>query len=435
MKHQPLNINPLPELRFDQNRKRVKFCPCGLENNTHFVPYIGYEDKGYCHSCDKTFLPESSPDLQIITYQPRPKITTKIDYIPLNFYLELISRHKNLNSENNFLKWLGNAKRGSFAFSSKTVETLIELYNLGNTPQYAGWVMFPYIDIEGRVTDIKAMDYNCETGKRIKKPEQRCKFIGKEVLKNWKANTVRCFYGEMLLKGNNKPVKLFESEATTSYAAAFFPDSICLATGGQHGCRWTDYDKCSVLKGRDITLYPDLDGHEAWEQKAEMLRTYGLNVNVSHLIINSALAFSEQSGIAFSELVKGKYDLRDFLQFKDLSEFLKLANSEKLADEIEHEEFEEPDPSFLFKKSTVLECTIVEPIDKEPENWNSEIEALENFFKTATIPEQLIGFQQCNNILNVSAFIESQFDALKFNNGNPTFLPFLKRLIELKRLL
>ncbi len=26
-------------------------------------------------------------------------------------------------------------------------------------------------------------------------------------------------------------------------------DSVCIATGGNYGCKWTDKDKCSVYKG------------------------------------------------------------------------------------------------------------------------------------------------------------------------------------------
>ncbi len=125
--------------------------------------------------------------------------------------------------------------------------------------KYNGWVLFPYIDSDGRLRDIKAMDYNPDTGKRIKEPEVRCKFIGKEILNNWEANTVRCFYGEVLLQGNNKPVKIFESEATATYAAPFYPESVCIATGGSNGCKWTEKEKCNVLLGRQINLYPDID--------------------------------------------------------------------------------------------------------------------------------------------------------------------------------
>ncbi|MBK7311906.1 MAG: hypothetical protein IPI93_14315 [Sphingobacteriaceae bacterium] len=63
----------------------------------------------------------------------------------------------------------------------------------------------------------------------------------------------------------------------------FFPDSICLGTGGNNGCKWSEKDKCQVLQGRLVTLFPDIDAHEVWEQKAEILSGYGLDVKVSQL--------------------------------------------------------------------------------------------------------------------------------------------------------
>lgn len=49
------------QLIFDKNRKRVKQCPCGKSNKDgKFVPFKSYQDKGFCHSCGRTFLPEQS---------------------------------------------------------------------------------------------------------------------------------------------------------------------------------------------------------------------------------------------------------------------------------------------------------------------------------------------------------------------------------------
>jgi len=46
------------QLQLDKKRFRVKHCPCGKSNKDgKFVPYIGFETHGYCHSCGKTFMP------------------------------------------------------------------------------------------------------------------------------------------------------------------------------------------------------------------------------------------------------------------------------------------------------------------------------------------------------------------------------------------
>ncbi len=321
-------INNLPELKFDRRRKRIKNCPCGKNNKDgKFAPFIGYEDKGYCHSCGETFLPELSKidyseNMQPIQIKSTPYTTKQIDTIPIELYTKQLINGKHLYKQNNFIQWLINTERGEYAFDNQTTQKIIETYMLGNSAKdkYYGWVLFPYIDIQGRLRDIKAINYNPHTGKRIREPNQ-CWFIGKELLKNPDANTERCYFGEHLIKGNTKQVKIFESEATATHAAPFFPKSICIATGGNNGLNWTDKDKCKVLQGRFLTLYPDIDAHDSWEEKAEILRSYGLKVQVSQLIRKNAIKYAEQNGISYNDLVKQKFDLRDILKFQKLKDF------------------------------------------------------------------------------------------------------------------
>ncbi|GAA4440238.1 DUF6371 domain-containing protein [Ravibacter arvi] len=325
------SFESLPELKFDKNRNRVNLCPCGKDNRDgKFVPYIGYETAGYCHSCGETFLPQRPIDQRTAIGPPfsrkqisKPK--SKIDFIPVEKFKSLLLAGKDLYGENHFFHWLGDPKRGEYAFDTKTINRLIDDYFLSNSIKYKGWVLFPYIDISGNVRDIKAIDYNPDTGKRISQKngdtQNRCYFIGKEILGNTNANTERSFFGEHLLRGNNKPVRIFESEAAAVYAAPFFPESICVATGGKNGYKWTEQTTSNILQGRKVILYPDIDGHEQWEQDAEKVRKYGIEVQVSQLLKNSAIKFAKEKGIEYSELVKLKYDLRDFLQYHKLADF------------------------------------------------------------------------------------------------------------------
>jgi hypothetical protein len=424
---------PLPELKFDKKRNRVKVCPCGKDNKDgKFAPYLGFENRGYCHSCDKTFLPELPKIEQGNTYQTiqyvKPKVQPqkKIDFIPYTLFIKQLNDCKHLYSENHFIQWLGNSQRGEFAFDNKTINHLIESYFIANSNKYKGWVLFPYIDINGKIRDIKAMDYNPNTGKRVSTKngdiQNRCHFIGKEILNNPEANTERCFYGEQLLKGNNKLVRIFESEATATQTAPYFPDSICIATGGNNGCKWTEKGKCDVLQGRKVVLYPDIDAHDNWEQKAEILRGYGITVNVSTLIKDSALRFAESSGIDYSELVRLKYDLRDILQYKKLSDFLK---PEVVKPFVEVKTFEQPESVYYFSK----------PEQPKPESWEQDITELENYFTEITLPTQPVKLNKCSTITNCSLFIESHFATVKANNGKRTFLPYLNQLLELKQVL
>ncbi|MBK7694747.1 MAG: hypothetical protein IPI30_10620 [Saprospiraceae bacterium] len=322
-----------PGLNWTETR-RVEQCPCNKSNKDgKFVPYVGYENKGYCHACGETFLPDLPKDDQLnkvpSNHYKDSKVQTqrKIDFIPASLLKLQLSNGTRLYGQNHFIQWLGNTQRGECAFDKKTIYQLIERYFLGNSKKCKGWILFPYIDMMGNIRDIKVMDYNPTTGKRIATKngdsQNRCHFIGKAILHNLEANTDLCFYGEHLLKGNKKLVRIFESEAAATYAAPFYPDSICIATGGKNGCMWTEKNKCRILLGRKVILYPDIDAHDIWEQKAETLRGYGISVQVSQLIKNNALRFAQQNRIDYSEIVKCKYDLRDILKHKKLSDFLK----------------------------------------------------------------------------------------------------------------
>lgn len=434
-------LEPLPKLELDKKRFRVKHCPCGKDNKDgKFVPYVGFENKGYCHSCGETFLPELPKVEQWNTpqpkYYPKPKPQRKIDFIPFLSYQKQLSNGIHLYSQNNFIEWLKSTHRGNAAFDDNTVNRLIETYLLGNSgkDKYKGWVLFPYLDIQNRLCDIKAMDYNPTTGKRIAikngDNKDRCFFIGKEILNNPEANTVRCFFGEFLLKGNNKIVRIFESEATAVYSAPFYPDSVCIATGGSNGCKWTDKGKCSILQGRTVILYPDIDAHDKWEQKAEILRGYGLNVQVSQLIKNKALKFAVQNGIDYSELVKQKFDLRDILKHKCLKELQRHEPeppqpAPAVQPLVEVKVFKQPEPVYYFSK----------PEPPKPESWEPEISELELYFTKIELPKQPVKLNSYSTITNVSLFIETHFATVKANNGKRTFLPYLNRLQELKQIL
>jgi hypothetical protein len=421
---------PLPELKFDKKRNRVKLCPCGKDNKDgKFVPYVGFENKGYCHSCDITYLPELPKAEQWNNPQPtlyaKPKVQPQkqIDFIPDTLFVKQLNNGKHLYNKNHFIQWLGNSQRGEFAFDDKTISHLIKIYFIANSNKYKGWVLFPYIDIKGKIRDIKAMDYNPTTGKRISTKngdsQNRCHFIGKEIIDNPEANTDRCFYGEQLLKGNNKLVRIFESEATATHSAPFFPDSVCIATGGNNGCKWTEKSKCSVLQGRTVILHPDIDAHDNWEQKAEILRGYGITVQVSNLIKSNALKFAEQNGIEYNELVKLKYDLRDILKHKKLSDFLKP------------EATETPPAVQLLVEAKPLE----QPEQQKPESWEQDIYELEIYFADKALPTQPIRDKNGFTIIDCANYIESHFATVKANSNKKTFLPYLNRLQELRQIL
>ncbi len=77
-----------------------------------------------------------------------------------------------------------------------------------------------------------------------------------------------------------------------------------LATGGSNGCRWTTYEVCKVLEGRQIILFPDLGFYEKWKQKAlVVMKSTNCKIIVSDVLENNATLEQKKLG----------WDLADFL--------------------------------------------------------------------------------------------------------------------------
>ena len=90
------------------------------------------------------------------------------------------------------------------------------------------------------------MEYDPETGKRLGLIDWVHSYNEKYILK-------QCFFGEHLI-GSGKPIAIVESEKACLIMNKCVPDYEWIATGGSNGLT---YEKCKVLIGLDVTLFPD----------------------------------------------------------------------------------------------------------------------------------------------------------------------------------
>ncbi len=188
-------------------------------------------------------------------------------------------------------------------FGSEITNRLIEKYYIGNSTNLRGATVFWQVDFHKMIRSGKVILYNPDTGKRIrnKKPTWM-----HSVLKLADFNLAQCLFGEHLLKGNNATVALVESEKTAIIASMYLPQFIWLATGGL-----TNFaaDKCQVLQGRKVVLYPDLNGFEIWSKKAKEL-SHIARITVSDLLEKRAGEEDKKLGL----------DIADFLVRINLQE-------------------------------------------------------------------------------------------------------------------
>jgi hypothetical protein len=149
------------------------------------------------------------------------------------------------------------------------IEGLIDEYQIGVTKS-RGTIFFQ-IDAQGLCRTGKIMLYNPEDGHRIKDPDvpSRITWVHSVMKqagmlpKEWELT--QCLFGEHLLSiYPDKPVALVESEKTAVICAGLMPKYLWVATGGKSQL---NPERLSVLAGRKVIAFPDVDAFEVWSEK------------------------------------------------------------------------------------------------------------------------------------------------------------------------
>ena len=152
--------------------------------------------------------------------------------------------------------------------------------------------VFWQIDSSGKIHTGKIMLYNPTTGKRVKEPFSHIAWVHK-VLKQDDYELKQCMFGAHLLYDKTKPVALVESEKTDIIASLYMPQYIWLAAGSLTNLT---AEKCKVLKGRKVMLFPDLNAYDKWCQKADEL-SHIAQFSVSDLLEQKATEAEKQQGL------------------------------------------------------------------------------------------------------------------------------------------
>lgn len=376
---------------------------CNRESNCghHYTPKQYFQDNNISFDTPqpKAYKPP--------TVTPQPKT---VSFIPVEVFKASLKAHET----NNFVQFLINL------FGVEVANQLVSRYFIATSKHWNGATVFWQIDTQGKVRTGKIMLYSPTTGKRQKEFT-----FAHKLIKQPEFGLKQCFFGEHLLIDKTKPVAIVESEKTAVIASVYLPQFIWVASSGLHGL---NIDKCSILKGRTVTLFPDLSkpkiegkptAFEIWSNKAKEL---------SHLAIFTVPDLLERKATEAEK--KQGFDLADYLIKFDYKAF---ALPEPEATEpppavqplVVVKPFEQPEPVYYCSK----------PEQPKPESWEQDITELENYFAGIALPTQTVKLNKCSTITNCSLFIESHFATVKANNGKRTFLPYLNRLQELKQVL
>lgn len=254
----------------------IKYGRCDRESKCsyHLNPYID----GYHR--EKSKIIES-----YIPQQAKKRKPKEIYYIPQQVLISTLEYYeKNIFIQNLFSKI-------PFPFLTSDIEKVIALYYLGTIAKgyCKGAITFPFIDKNNNVRAIQAklfdkQNHTIKTSFLHSILAYRYRQLDQtqpDWLTKYEKNELKvsCLFGEHLLdKYPNNPIALVEAPKSAIYGTLYFgfPSSekslLWLAV---YNLSSLNVNKCKVLQGRDIFLFPDLSigstAFNLWQNKAKEL--------------------------------------------------------------------------------------------------------------------------------------------------------------------
>lgn len=319
---------------------RKSLCPqCGkkrfvrvLDNETgDFLPeHVGRCDRehgcGYEYKWSEWLKESGTGSTQYLEKRSFATVlqSKPVAYLPIQFLQQAARRYE----QNNFYQFLISL------FGERIAGRLCQEYLIGTSRHWRGAAIFPQIDKEGNLRQIKIMLHHPQTGKRIKEgatvdqynkltgtydtvvTERPCSLIyGKYIDESTKnLNLQQVFFGQHLLaEYPDKEVCITESEKTAIIASVYLPQFVWIATGGASGCKWREYDTYKALRGRSVTFFPDhgifnvksgKTCYQEWCERVERIREAipGQMIRVSDLL-EKRLSDSERKDQDLADLL------------------------------------------------------------------------------------------------------------------------------------
>lgn len=266
------------------------------EGAISFPEHVGRCDReqkcGY-HFTPKEYF-EQNPQQQTQTYEriarptPPPQPTSYIDSA-------LVERSMSRYPDNRLFQFLTSQLGDGKALR------LMQLYRVGTANHWSGATVFWQTDIHGRVRTGKIMLYNPASGRRIKEPHNHITWVHSIIHKEG-FSLKQCFFGEHLLPTDVKrSVAIVESEKSALIASSYLPQYLWIASGGKNGC-FRD-ESLSVLRGRNVVLFPDLGATEDWASKISTMERMRITVKLFDYLKRNATEKQRAEG----------FDIADFL--------------------------------------------------------------------------------------------------------------------------
>ena len=254
---------------------------CPNCNKKTFVKFIENETNHYLNSTDGRCDRESKcgyfkkPTSNCIT-NINNCITEVIQ--PSYHNRTVLQEYCNTKQQSNFITYLLQH------FNRKDVIKAINMYHIGTTNYWHGATIFWQIDTKKVIRGGKIMQYNCDTGKRVKVPFSHVSWIHRQLkIKNFVLQ--QCLFGLHNLPGISKDdtICIVESEKTAIIMSIVIPNLLWLATGSKTGFK---EQMLHPIKSYKIIAYPDKTVYNIWNKTANFLNGRGYSIKCSSLLEN-----------------------------------------------------------------------------------------------------------------------------------------------------
>ena len=180
-------------------------------------------------------------------------------YIPIAMLDELVSEENSL------------CRAMMHMFNAENIAMMAEEYRIGRYAMngHDDWTVFPNIDCEGRVCNLKLQHYDSNPASpRFAHGDPGACFwlgsmwAGKGLLPKGSSFRSTCLFGEHLLRRYpDTVVALVESPKNALFGTAAYPELLWLATGNKGMLK---REALMPLKGRDVIVIPDCDAVDEW---------------------------------------------------------------------------------------------------------------------------------------------------------------------------
>ena len=288
------------------------------------------------------------PDSKVTGYIPKMIVPKKKTFIPIEILKQTLKGYESNTFIQNLLKNI------PYPFKNSDIESVISLYRLGTiiNGYRSNSITLPFIDIKNQVCAIQVKQFdkdNHTTGTDflhsiINKHHIRNSINKPQWLVDYNDNELKvsCLFGEHLLsKYPYNPIALVEAPKTALYGMLYFgaPENINnFIWLGVYNLSSLNLEKCKVLKGRNICLFPDTStggkAFDLWTSKAnEISKKLDTKFQVSDLLEKNTNQKDKDKGTDIADYLI-KQDWREY-RTSEIDKLEKYFNSIQLPDEID----------------------------------------------------------------------------------------------------